>query len=379
MPKTVQTIEQVVAAATAGLRPDPELRLDVAQELRTHLEDCAEAYRGQGASASDAEAMAVRQFGEPHEVGRRVRNANFRRMRLRAVTKWAVRITLVPAAVALTLLFLLHAVDVVGGFVSVGLASGFFAKTPDGLRWTDQTLARAQARTLRKDLTPRQQAILLEGRRGASLTAQGACRLTRRFPDDPVLCACAALAVLGMRAGAWRRTERAVRVAGAREMMEPQNGFYNVMRAALLLDRSVSLYRRPASPHEWRLTVRDVEGLQAALGELRMAAAKGRYEAHALDFVERVDALHRHPEAYAEAACRMLRLGQARRPDLPRLRRCLRGALVYARELAASDRPATPVPCWRQLTNWPWRWGARPGRWRRPKRRMKSAWPRWRN
>jgi len=89
--------EQLIDDATAGLRHDPELRLDVQKELLSHLEQTAEDCRAEG--CEDAEAQARKTFGSPLELAAELLNGNRRRMRLRALARLFVQALLVPLAV----------------------------------------------------------------------------------------------------------------------------------------------------------------------------------------------------------------------------------------------------------------------------------------
>jgi hypothetical protein len=93
--------KQMIVDATAGLRHDPELQLDVQKELRTHLEQAAEDFRAEG--CEDAEEQARKTFGSPLELAAELLNGNRRRMRLRALARLFVQALLVPLAVLLSL------------------------------------------------------------------------------------------------------------------------------------------------------------------------------------------------------------------------------------------------------------------------------------
>jgi len=92
---------QMIDDATAGLRHDPELRLDVEKELLTHLQQAAEAFRAAG--CEDAEGQARKVFGSPLELAGELVSGNARRMKLRALARLALQALVVPAAIVLAL------------------------------------------------------------------------------------------------------------------------------------------------------------------------------------------------------------------------------------------------------------------------------------
>jgi hypothetical protein len=85
--------------ATAGLRDDPELRLDVRAELASHLEATAAAYEVEGHPEEESHDLAAQDFGSPAEVAGELLSANKRRMTVRALVRLLLRAVVVPAAV----------------------------------------------------------------------------------------------------------------------------------------------------------------------------------------------------------------------------------------------------------------------------------------
>lgn len=106
-------IEEVIRRCTDPLREDWTLRQEVAQELRSHLEEKYAELRLQGLSPEECEAHAVRCFGVPEEIGAGLFRANFHRLRRWAKVRFAIRILTVPAVLAALLLVLNF--DVIGG------------------------------------------------------------------------------------------------------------------------------------------------------------------------------------------------------------------------------------------------------------------------
>lgn len=106
-------IEEVIRRCTDPLREDWTLRQEVAQELRSHLEEKYAELRLQGLSPEECEARAVRCFGGAEEIGAGLFRANFHRLRRWAKVRFAIRILTVPAVLAALLLVLNF--DVIGG------------------------------------------------------------------------------------------------------------------------------------------------------------------------------------------------------------------------------------------------------------------------
>lgn len=94
-PRTEQFLDQ----ATAGLKADRELRLDVRQELASHLDAAQAEARAAGTPEADAAAQALQHMGAVTDLAGDLATANRRRMAWRARVRLAVTALLLPAAV----------------------------------------------------------------------------------------------------------------------------------------------------------------------------------------------------------------------------------------------------------------------------------------
>jgi hypothetical protein len=95
--------DELVGRLTDRLRVDPELQLEVAKELRAHLEDATADYRASGLDDEKARAEAVKALGDETEIADKLWQANYRRLRLRKAARWAFGITIGPAAAVVTI------------------------------------------------------------------------------------------------------------------------------------------------------------------------------------------------------------------------------------------------------------------------------------
>ncbi|MCC7147268.1 MAG: hypothetical protein IT443_12550 [Phycisphaeraceae bacterium] len=212
--------EEVIAQATARLRMDRELQLEISRELRTHLEDSAAEYRAGGYSSAQADAEAIKRLGDAEELAGQLWQANKGRLRLRAVCKWAAQILLVPAAIAVTVW--------VGMQVIVPLR---MLHNTDGRSFSARELSR---------LSEEQRYVLL-GDPNATSDLDRARLISERWPDNVVYYgAYANLALLeyqnrvaegeGPEAWAWYSS-----ILEHGRKLEPDNGYYDLMAAGTLL------------------------------------------------------------------------------------------------------------------------------------------------
>ena len=100
---TNQSFEDLAKEAAAGLKSDPELFLDVKQELHSHLEDKAQYFASQGKSEEESAELSRQSFGSPMDVAAELVDANRQRMKLRGLLRLAVGALVVPLAILLAL------------------------------------------------------------------------------------------------------------------------------------------------------------------------------------------------------------------------------------------------------------------------------------
>lgn len=96
-----RNFEKLASEAAAGLAKDPELYLDVKQELESHLEETADRFLGARNDTEASAELAEKAFGSPLDVAAELLAANKRRMRLRALIRLALGALVIPVAVLL--------------------------------------------------------------------------------------------------------------------------------------------------------------------------------------------------------------------------------------------------------------------------------------
>ena len=67
-PRDDRRIDELLDAATRRLRPDPDLRLEVRQELAGHLHDSVQESIAAGIAREEAVGQAIQEFGDPVDV-----------------------------------------------------------------------------------------------------------------------------------------------------------------------------------------------------------------------------------------------------------------------------------------------------------------------
>lgn len=338
------TFDEVVATATRRLRLDRELELEIARELRTHLEDSQAEYLAAGYPPDEARDQAVKHLGDPDRLATDLYLANRYRLRLRAVLKWTAQIAMVPAAVAVavfgfyqpwntiaTVIAHLEAMTDVPGY------SASVSRRP--LDYSARELA---------CLAPDQRWVLL-GDPNAKTGFERARSIVQRWPDNPIYYGdYVNWAVMEYRD---RNKGKPAEAAASLlplldrgEQIEPCNGYYNFYRAFAAINRAGEItYSTPtpstqgsASPDfvPDKLELRDVAAMRQALAEISRANSKSLMTSHAVDMVQlRVEMLP-PPRTLLELLHRYIVVNAVLLPDLGDAHRLARSACAYACLLA---------------------------------------------
>lgn len=296
--------DELIGRATRRLSPDPELQLEVAHELRTHLEDSTAEYRAAGLNEDEAATKATESFGNPDQVAEKLLAANRSRMRIRRITRVAAGATFGSAAAIATI--------IVGWSAIVSLlTAGWSAPVLRASRPPLVTYNRVI------DELPGEQQFLFRGGQAPGPTgydeAAVAKALAERWPADAVYAAIYAARSAqpyGIRYGVenwptWdpREVSEALAVIDRGARVEPDNGFYPLLRAALLLkagcevldllpDNSRSLtVNGPNGPEVvecvYRLKLSNQSMIEQGLAALHEAAARPYIDNHADELLRR--------------------------------------------------------------------------------------------
>ena len=317
-------IEEVVKRSSEPLKDDWALAQEVAQELRTHLEDkCAE-LEGEGNSPEESVKKAIGEFGDPDEIGRGLLGANFRRIKLRGKLKVVLRICGLP----LLLAAVWAAVDfsVLAGaarYCSVSTVNNEFSVKCD---WAARFFGRFAG--FRK---PAGEQPLWNG--GDGLNARKAdemrLELVNRHPDDPV---CLANYVAEVMVRDKRPDSvKAVKLAIGRE---PDNALYHHLLSALIIEEAFEADRTAMEECE----IKDRAKLDAAKAEYLLGLKCPYYRLYIPERGQRArsqyagNAFHARMQQKVEAL--MLPI-----PALPRQRSVARAAIYYPELLIKDGRP----------------------------------------
>ncbi len=279
----MKTWDKLVDLLTDRLRVDPELRLDVAEELRAHLEDSAAEFRQAGQSDEEAAASAAKALGDPQQLADELWQANRRRIRIRGVLRWSARAALVPGAI----------------LVIIAIAMGMRGGYPLLSRGTLYSCYRTD------DLTEEQR-FIFDGDPAAKTRLERAKSITDRWPDNPVYYSNYVAQLMrtgGFNDGRWgikpERLDEILAVLDKGERIDPDNASYNFTKASWLIITSSDISEDSSRTYEridyndkvclkecWQIKIRDQDLFDRGLAEFRKGLGKSEFTGHSVDMMQ---------------------------------------------------------------------------------------------
>jgi hypothetical protein len=340
-PKTTAYLNNI----TAGLRDDPELRLDVRAELAAHVEDKAEDLRRGGASEDEAQTQAVAALGEVTEVAAGLERGNRRRLNRRAWARRLLRFALVPAAVVIAVLC--SDLQWAEAFGMVGQMDG----GPVGIRsWLDELATRASLRTPKVPLFTASPRELWESEPG-----------NRIYYADYITHDVATTLQSTTTPADEKQRESLLAILETARTLDPDNARYDYLRAAILLRGAceVNAEDGPKGPDGKRglgtLTwkIQDRARLDQAMAHLLCGLRKPEFRRYGKEMLAlRLEAmgpanrLVQRIQRFSVSASTLL-------PDLATLRQLARVSYLYGDQLAQEGRVEEARPfldAWKTLT-----------------------------
>jgi hypothetical protein len=280
-------IESLIEDSTAGLKDDPELRLDVGQELRSHVNAAIDEHIADGKSEQESAALALRAFGTAPEIAQQLLNANKPRMKVRALVRLALRAFFVPAAVVVACTFWYTSARDLAPYwqiiyriacnKSIGYDVGLLKFGRD-TTWLSSL----------KNLTPDQRLIIWgDTNRPSPILGQRA--IWEAHPTNVQLYANYMSAVLHQSSNGVSiipdtgQFEAEVRRG---EAFEPDNAHYNYILSDYLITKACTFEPLPTNGLSWPKppVIHDTQLLERAIQEILTAQTKPRIESHSQDY-----------------------------------------------------------------------------------------------
>lgn len=319
--------EEFINAATAGLKNDPELQLDVQAELRSHIEEHQREAEARGLSPDNAADEAVRAMGQPAELASGLERSNRHRMRLRSLFKIAAQWLLAPLAVAIAILSTEW-----GTFQIAGVLQGLSGAGGYSVGSTMH---------VRQNLTPEQR-LVLYGDPTRKTVCEKQKAIWEKWPKNKVYLHNYVTSLIngeGMKAE--RHPELAAEIVKL-QPLDPDNARFDYILAGRLIDQAVDIKSSSEKGPDGKkkavydTTIKDRAKLDEAMAHFKSGLMKPEFRRYSREMaVERL-AIMGEPTSLLQEIGEISMLAGILLPDLSHLRNLERTSLFYG-ELLASE------------------------------------------
>jgi hypothetical protein len=353
----MNTWDDLLGRLTRRLEVDEELRLDVARELATHLEDSAAEFRAAEMSEEQAAASAAKALGDENELAEQLWQANRQRIRVRGLLRWTARVTLAPVAMVIVLVLFTYLVGVTGFLRGLTWNEGSWI--PDrGSGWPMGPLGRLVCDPYLGAGLSEEQQFLLQGDPNAKTPLERAKSISDRWPDNPVYYANYITTLLVQQKPIQNKPgetpsvdeeklSQALAALRHGERLDPDNGFYSLEVASLLVQASSKLEEAPSATYDKltrdgkvmpvaidRIVVTDPERFRRGLEEFRRGLGKPRLTSYPVKMAKvRLDVLP-VPRRLIQYLDRLSICCSIMLPSLGDQRQLSKSLLAYSRVLA---------------------------------------------
>lgn len=328
----MEKIDKYVNSLTNRLQIDRELQMDIKNELRSHLEDRVNENIASGMSEEKSVEEAIKQFGASEELRDQIWEANIRRMRVRSVAKWALRVTLGPAAIIFTIFHLLFLSSF---FLSLPMLLGEGGRL-SGIAESVMSVSKARHQ---KRLSDDERFIL-------NADAES---IAKRFPNNPIYCV-NDITIFLSKNGAKIEDKNSEEFSelllklNRGETLEPENAFYNYLKAGILMEASSELEKNPDSKYEiinrrdgkkkemhtYKLIISDRETFEKGMDEYFRGIAKPCFDSHTFDMTQEKLNILPSPSSLLEQIDHIGILAGTLLPQLSHYRDMARRVAAYA-------------------------------------------------
>ncbi len=330
-------ISRLVEQATAGLKDDPELRMDVQQELMSHAREAAEEFRGEGHSEEASLQHGIKVLGPAAEMADDLLTANRKRMAIRALVRLAARALLVPLSVLVAVWICADTFSGIGS--GVGLLARFSAMSEQSGRRHSGPSQKKVDRLLGVPGLSDEERLVFHGDRSFDTRAARQKAIWERWPTNKTYYGNYITALVSefddnSDLGSFEREIR----RGIE--MDPQNARYHYMLAGKMLSRSCELKKDPQDKKRFSMVIKDRPLLNKAMGEFLAGTRKAACSTYAGDML--TQRLSMIPTA-RHMSEQLARLGIAAGVLLPDVSECLnlaRATAPYAEMLDAEGKHA---------------------------------------
>jgi hypothetical protein len=314
--------------------------MDIANELKAHLEDSFEEYRQAGYGDDEAAATAIKALGDETDLAKQLWIANRRRLRVRQVIKWSARIALIPLSIVMIFLGLVPLNHI--------KQKAYTMFNNDGIVPIAQSLSEEQR-------------FIFYGDPQCKTDVEKQKSISDRWPENPIYYGNYVTYLLGTLKGekngkisSYQDPAKALEVLpilSKGQQLEPDNSFYSIAKAAILINTSCVLKEDPKLSYairRWdgkdqtgtcqRITITNPERFQQGVNEFQRGLCQPIYNSHAVDMMKLRLGLLPPIDSFEDYLSRSSNSIAILLPDLGQMRQVARVLCAYSLELAQQGK-----------------------------------------
>ncbi len=324
-------IEKLLNNLTLGLKADPETRLDVKSELRSHLDAKIEEGIKAGLSEVESEEQALKSFGDTIQISDGIADANSSKMSFKARLKVFAGILLVPAVIICALI----SFDPSSLQVSlspeqlVNSTTCFDTKSNNKIFWFFERY------------TPDEKLILYGDKSKKSRTGRQKA-IWERFPDNKAYLANYIITLLSQKTDKpkWRK-EMSAALETAKQK-DPGNALYNYLAAGLMLEKACTSkskriyikFQKESGQREYKteysIKIKDRRLMNQTIEEYLRGTKKKYFKTYITDIVDERFDIMGFPKTVAENIRQIAVSAGILLPHISYLRNIPRSLWLYA-------------------------------------------------
>jgi len=326
-------LEKLLDDLTAGLKADPEVRLDVKSELRSHFEEKLEEGLRSGLSEAESEEQALKTFGDLVSVSDGIADADTVKMSLRGKLRFLAGALLIPSVI-------------ICAFISFSPATLQVNISPDypesvflnSSRFADSN----QFFWFLERYTPDEK-LILYGDQSKKSPSEQQKAIWKRFPENKVYLANYIIRLLddrGKDQAAWDKTMASALETAKR--LDPENAFYDYLTAGLLVkkgcvieskSKQVVKNGKKTTETEYSITVKDRKLMDRAVEAYLEGSRKKYYRTCVMDMLHHRLDIMGQPRTVSENIRQIAFSAGTLLPYLENLRNMDRSIWLYAESL----------------------------------------------
>lgn len=327
-------LEKLLDDLTAGLKADPEVRLDVKSELRSHFEEKLEEGMRSGLSEAESEEKALKTFGDLVSVSDGIADADTAKMSLRGKLRILAGALLVPAVILCA--FISFSPATLQVYFSPEYPKSFFL-------YSDSFANRNQFFWFLERYTPDEKLILHGDESKRSLSEQEKA-IWERFPDNKVYLANYVIQLLADKdrnSAGWGSKTMASALEAAKRL-DPENAFYDYLKAGLLVKKGCSLESKRKQvvrngkkmmETEYSITVKDRKLMDQAVEAYLEGSRKKYYRTYVMDMLHHRLDIMGPPRTVSENIRQIAFAAGVLLPHVTNLRNMAQDIWMYAKTL----------------------------------------------